>query len=276
MQFQIRYVDSLGCNDSYTRVYLVRIMQGNINMLEGINSTNFLPYFSEDGSAFSWLVFRPIIMYLPTLLLSLLLSICHAAPQSSDGSATPTARTKNGTYYGVHVPKLSQDIFRGIPFAYAPRFQLAQSLNETWDDARPAIEPGLTCAGFGTNNLFGWAVGEDCLNVNVVRPQGIDHNAKLPVLVWIYGGGYNQGSNRDPEFNTSFLLQTSLDIGHPIVIVSINYRLSGFGFLAGAQVQAQGATNLGLRDQWKALEWIQENIGGFGGDPKKVTIWVRS
>jgi carboxylesterase type B len=113
------------------------------------------------------------------------------------------------------------------------------------------------------------------LNVNVVRPQGIDHNAKLPVLEWIYGGGYNQGSNRDSEFNTSFLLHASLDIGHPVVIVSINYRLGGFGFLAGAQVQAQGVTNLGLRDQWKALEWIQENIGAFGGDPKKVTIWVR-
>lgn len=102
----------------------------------------------------------------------------------------------------------------------------------------------MTCAGFGTNNWIGWPV-EDCLNLNVVRPEGIDCGAKLPVLVWIYGGGFAQGSNRDPEFITSFLLQTSIEIGHP-VIVSINYRLNGFGFLASYEVQAEDVTNLGL------------------------------
>ncbi len=189
-------------------------------------------------------------------------------------AALPLAATRNGTYSGIHVPQLAQDIFRGVPFAHAPRFQLPQSLNETWEGPRPAIEPGQTCVGFGTNTWFGWPVGEDCLNLNVVRPEGIGCGANLPVLVWIYGGGFAQGSNRDPEFNTSFLLQTSVAIGHPVIIVSINYRLSGFGFLAGYEVQAEGVTNLGLRDQWKALEWIHENIKGFGGDPDRVTIWV--
>ncbi|KAI9745423.1 MAG: hypothetical protein M1818_000957 [Claussenomyces sp. TS43310] len=177
---------------------------------------------------------------------------------------------------GVHVPQLSQDIFKGIPFASAPRYQLAQSLNETWKGARVAVEPGLTCPGFGTNNDFGWAIGEDCLNLNVVRPLGITANSKLPVLVWICGGGFQQGSNRDPNFNTSYILQTSVEIGHPVIVVSINYRLSGFGFLSGVEVQAQGVSNLGLRDQWKALEWISENIEDFGGDPNQVTIWGES
>lgn len=153
---------------------------------------------------------------------------------------------------------------------------MAQSLNESWDDNRPAVEPGLTCAGFGTNNLFGWPVGEDCLNLNIVRPEGISNRSSLPVLVWIYGGGFRQGSIRDPEFNTSFIVKTSIEIGHPVIVVSINYRLSGYGFLSGNAVIQEGATNLGLRDQWKALEWISENIKGFGGDPLQVTVWGES
>ena len=149
-------------------------------------------------------------MQLPILLLSLLLNFWDSAVA---GSGPPTAQSKNGTYSGVHVPQLKQDIFRGIPFAHAPRYQNAQSLTEKWSGIRAATEPGLTCSGYGTNNYFGWQVGEDCLNLNVVRPEGVGPEAELPVLIWIYGGGYSQGSNRDPEFNTSFLLQTSLDIG---------------------------------------------------------------
>ena len=177
---------------------------------------------------------------------------------------------------GVSVPQLSQDIFRGIPFAHAPRFERPQSLNESWAGTRSAVEPGLTCAGFGTNNQFGWPVGEDCLNLNVIRPAGCEAGEGLPVMVWIYGGGFRQGSNRDPEFNTSFMVQTSMEIGHPVVVVSINYRLAGFGFLWSQQINETGATNLGLRDQWKALDWIQENIRGFGGDLNQITIWGES
>jgi carboxylesterase type B len=212
--------------------------------------------------------------FLDLIAVVLWLSLRAAATSLHKKATLPTAAIRNGTYFGVHVPQLSQDIFRGIPFAYAPRFQLPQSLNETWEGSRPAIEPGVTCVGFGTNNLFGWPVGEDCLNLNIVRPEAVEPDAKLPVLVWIYGGGFAQGSNRAPEFNSSFLLQTSIEIGHPLIIVSINYRLSGFGFLSSAEIQAEGITNLGLRDQWKALEWIHENIEYFGGDPDRVTIWV--
>ncbi|KFZ05843.1 hypothetical protein V501_07972 [Pseudogymnoascus sp. VKM F-4519 (FW-2642)] len=188
----------------------------------------------------------------------------------------PTAKTKNGTYVGLAVPQLSQDIFRGIPFAQAPRFELAQSLNSSWSGTHEAVEPGLTCSGYGSNNLLGLEVGEDCLNLNVVRPSGTKANAKLPVMVWIYGGGFRQGSINDREFNTSYMVETSVQIGKPVIIVSINYRLSAFGFLFSKEVQSKGATNLGIRDQWKALEWINENIAGFGGDPKQVTVWGES
>src|ERR1700737_4553070 len=97
------------------------------------------------------------------LIVVVLLRSFHTAATALHKKPTlPTAATRNGTYSGVHVPQLSQDIFRGIPFAHAPRFQLPQSLNTTWEGSRPAIEPGLTCVGFGTNNWFGWPVGEDC------------------------------------------------------------------------------------------------------------------
>jgi triacylglycerol lipase len=95
-------------------------------------------------------------------------------------------------------------------------------------------------------------------------------------LVWIYGGGYRQGSINDREFNTSFIVQNSVTIKKPVIVVSINYRLSMFGFVYSIEVQSQGITNLGIRDQWKALEWIKENIGGFGGDPDNVSIWGES
>ncbi|KFY42676.1 hypothetical protein V495_04385 [Pseudogymnoascus sp. VKM F-4514 (FW-929)] len=204
------------------------------------------------------------------------LAVHGALEPSGNTTKAPTATTKNGTYVGLAVPQLSQDIFRGVPFAHAPRFELAQSLNSSWSGTHDAIESGLTCSGYGTNNLLGFEVGEDCLNLNVVRPSGTKAKAKLPVMVWIYGGGFRQGSINDREFNTSYMVETSVQIGKPVIIVSINYRLSAFGFLFSKEVQSQGATNLGIRDQWKALEWINENIEGFGGDPKQVTIWGES
>src|SRR4051794_16156998 len=124
---------------------------------------------------------------------------------------------------GISVPHLSQEIFLGIPFAHALRLELAESLNSTWKDTRSATEFSLTCVGFGTNPRENWELGEDCLNLNIVRPIGTQPGDKLPVLFWIYGDGFRQGAIRDPEFNTSFMVQTSVEIGIPTVVVSINY-----------------------------------------------------
>lgn len=157
---------------------------------------------------------------------------------------------------GISLPQLKQEAFLGVPFAHAPRLRLAQSLNETWSGTRPATDFGLVCSGFGTNPRENWPTGEDCLNLNVVRPAGVHAGSALPVLVWIYGGGFRQGATRDPEFNTSYMVETSTQIGQPVIVVSINYRLSGFGFLNSEQAVREGVANLGLRDQWKALEWI--------------------
>ena len=78
------------------------------------------------------------------------------------------------------------------------------------------------------------------------------------------------GNAAAPQYNMSAILQNSVEIGKPIITVTINYRLSGWGWLWGDDVLAAGVTNLGLRDQRLALAWIQENIGAFGGDHLKV------
>ncbi|KAK4894336.1 hypothetical protein LTR27_007469 [Elasticomyces elasticus] len=207
-----------------------------------------------------------------TAILCLAFALCTIAVAQT----VPTARTLNGTYNGISVPSLSEDIFLGIPFAQQRRFEQATPIDVTWSGSRNATEPGLTCAGYGTNPRENWPIGEDCLNLNVVRPQGAYEGLDLPVLVWMYGGGFRQGSNRDPQFNTSYMVQTSMQIGHPVIVVSINYRLSAFGFIASQEAAGNGALNIGLQDQRQALRWVQENIRGFGGDPSRVTIWGES
>ena len=110
----------------------------------------------------------------------------------------------------------------------------------------------------------------------MIRPSGCQKGSRLPVAVWIHGGGFFEGGSADRRYNLSFIVQNSAEMGKPIIGISINYRLAQWGFLAGDDVQEAGTTNLGLKDQRLALHWIQENIKAFGGDEKKVTIWGES
>ncbi|KAH8890481.1 triacylglycerol lipase [Thozetella sp. PMI_491] len=192
---------------------------------------------------------------------------------------TPIARARNGTYAGVYSAEFDQDFFLGVPFAQPPvgglRFRQAQPLNTTWNDTRHATEYAAECYGYGSDQwVLGNHVSEDCLTLNVIRP----HNAtsKLPVGVWIHGGGFFMGGNADPRYNLSFIVQQSVSGKTPFIGVSINYRLQGFGFLFGKEALASGAANIGIHDQRLALRWIQENIAAFGGDPARVTIWGES
>jgi len=81
----------------------------------------------------------------------------------------------------------------------------------------------------------------------------------------IHGGGYYQGGGVDQRYNLSFMVQNSVDIGKPVIGVSINYRLAAWGFLSSQEVLGEGNANNGLRDQRLALHWVQENIAAFGG-----------
>ncbi|KAF4613473.1 hypothetical protein D9613_008007 [Agrocybe pediades] len=118
---------------------------------------------------------------------------------------------------------------------------------------------------------------EDCLFLNVVTPGRIGEKKNLPVVVWIYGGGYATGSASDSGFGTFYdgndLVRES---GGEVVAVLLQYRLGAFGFLAGEKVKKGGALNAGLLDQQFALKWVQNHISKFGGDPRKVTIWGES
>lgn len=87
----------------------------------------------------------------------------------------------------------------------------------------------------------------------------------------IYGGAFENGDIA--SFDPTSLIQTSVAKGKPVIYVSVAYRVNAFGFLAGKQVTKENVANLGLHDQRVGLQWVADNIGAFGGDPSKVTIW---
>lgn len=126
------------------------------------------------------------------------------------------------------------------------------------------------------NELVGSLIdtGEDCLYINVYRPPNTDPNAKLPVMLWIFGGAYLFGSGA--FYDGSKYVQASVDMGQPVILVTFNYRLGAFGFLGGTGIAAEGNGNAGLLDQRLAMEWVQNHITDFGGDPTKVTIFGES
>ncbi|KAK4504449.1 hypothetical protein PRZ48_005365 [Zasmidium cellare] len=219
------------------------------------------------------------------LLLSLLPSSAFAAP-----SVTIT----NGTIIGYSSGGI--DSFKGIPFAQPPvgnlRLRPPQSINQTFGTFQATGSP-RACPQFFTQANTGVLpqdvlstllysplvqeitnAGEDCLTLNVQRPSNVNASSKLPVLFWIFGGGFEIGSTS--SYDGGSIIRKSISVKEPVIYVSVNYRLGGFGFLAGNELADEHSTNLGLRDQRLALQWVAENIAAFGGDPDKVTIFGES
>ncbi|KAL3601460.1 hypothetical protein FPOAC2_05721 [Fusarium poae] len=212
-----------------------------------------------------------------------LLSLVTAAALLADGVVSqqaPTVTVKNGTLEGRHEPGYNQDLFLGIPFAQPPvgqlRFQNPQSLNETFDTLE-VKKYGDSCVGYGNTADQGPATfSEDCLTLNVVRPAGSSSDEKLPVGVFIHGGGWTMDFAANGAYNMTFMVEEAVKAGKPFVAVSVAYRLAFWGFLASKDIMDAGVANLGLKDQRLALEWVKENIGAFGGDASKVTIFGES
>lgn len=163
--------------------------------------------------------------------------------------------------------------FRGIPFAAAPfganRFRFPQAV-DAWEGIRDALHSGVGAPQPAAtedpfNSYFNPAKqGEDCLSLDIWTP---DVGAGgLPVMVWIHGGGFMTGSGSAPAHDGRTFARDG------IVHVGINYRLGIDGFL----YLGEGTDNLGLRDQIAALQWVQENIAAFGGDPTNVTVFGQS
>ncbi|OBT47507.1 hypothetical protein VE00_03167 [Pseudogymnoascus sp. WSF 3629] len=119
-------------------------------------------------------------------------------------------------------------------------------------------------------------ISEDCLNLNVARPKGACADDKLPVMVYIHGGSFWAGDNHDPTILPDGMILESEKNGLPIIHVSLNYRLGFFGFAQSDALESEGSENAGLRDQRLAIEWVRDNIGHFGGDGNKITIFGQS
>ncbi|EAW15100.1 putative triacylglycerol lipase [Aspergillus clavatus NRRL 1] len=127
-----------------------------------------------------------------------------------------------------------------------------------------ANKHGSICIPTGKYSVTSKKISEDCLFIDVFAPKGA---SRLPVFFWIQGGGFNVNSNAN--YNGTGLIKAS-DMG--IVVVTFNYRVGPYGFLAGEEVVKGGSLNNGLKDQVKALKWVQKHISKFGGDPKHVVI----
>jgi para-nitrobenzyl esterase len=171
--------------------------------------------------------------------------------------------------------------WKGIPFAAPPvgplRWRAPQPA-APWDGVRQATEYGHDCMQlpFASDAApLGTAPAEDCLYANVWRPAarvGASAGVKgsLPVLVWIYGGGFVNGGSSPPTYAGARLAKQG------VVVVSFNYRLGRFGFFGHPGLGREGAGglvgNYGFMDQLAALQWVRRNAAAFGGDPARVTI----
>jgi para-nitrobenzyl esterase len=165
-------------------------------------------------------------------------------------------------------------VFKNIPFAAPPVGPLrwrAPEPGPSWQGVRAADSFGAICPQprYGTQAAL--PQSEDCLSLNVWTP---DSHAKLPVMVWIYGGAFVTGGSANPIYDGIDLAK------HGVVVVSFNYRLGWLGFFnhpaLAAEAPNEAHGNYGLMDQIAALEWVKKNIAAFGGDPANVTIFGES
>ncbi|KIK53320.1 hypothetical protein GYMLUDRAFT_265047 [Collybiopsis luxurians FD-317 M1] len=192
-------------------------------------------------------------------------------------------QTTSGTFRGVETGNGTEQ-WLGIPYAFPPvgslRFKAPVPFH---DDSHSSVKAADTFGNacpqplnvLGIPDVLGAPVSEDCLYLNVWRPKNTSQNVTLPVMVWIHGGSYTTGAASEPAWDPTRIITRSVQLGKPMIFVSMNYRVNTFGFLA-TSLQAPQDLNAGLLDQRLAMEWVQDNIFGFGGDPDKVTIWGQS
>lgn len=201
-------------------------------------------------------------------------------PDRGSGGPGAVVRTDLGLVRG----RVAEDhvTYSGIPYAAPPvgeRRWAPPSRPRPWSGVRDATAPGSPCPQLGSGEDGSPVVvgEEDCLYVNVTAPRragrsgGDGGRGRLPVMVWVHGGGSTSGAGS--EFDGA-----RLATGGDVVVVTLNYRLGALGFLSSPALDGRGRTsgNHGIEDQRAALRWVQRNVASFGGDPGNVTLFGQS
>jgi carboxylesterase type B len=200
--------------------------------------------------------------------------VVGVAMQLACAAVAQQVQTESGALSGIHEGGIS--VYKGVPFAAPPIGDLRWRPPvhvAPWTGPRKAdaFAPACMQVGVSMPGETPPAVSEDCLYLNIWTPaKATPAQEHLPVIVWIYGGGYNNGSASMPLYWGDQLAHKG------VIVVTIAYRLGPLGFLAHPELTRESAHkssgNYGLMDQIAALEWIQRNIANFGGDAKNVTI----
>jgi para-nitrobenzyl esterase len=202
------------------------------------------------------------------------IGVCAIATQPS--FAGDRVKTANGILESTGAPNNGVRSFKGIPFGAPPvgdlRWREPQPV-KNWSGARKADAFGPRCMQRTSPGADYWfrstGMSEDCLYLNVWTPAKSDKE-KLPVLVYVFGGGFQNGDGSEPRYDGENMARKGM------VTVSINYRTNIFGFFVHPELTKESphhaAGNYGLLDQVAALRWVQKNIAAFGGDPERVTV----
>ncbi|KFZ14113.1 hypothetical protein V502_06242 [Pseudogymnoascus sp. VKM F-4520 (FW-2644)] len=224
-------------------------------------------------------------LYLPSAIAALIAStvaVTATAISSGTAPASLLVKTSKGAVLGTSSEyRDGVSVFKGIPFAAPPtgslRWQPPADVT-SWSDTYNATVFGAECAqSYSTGGIFSSGsknIAEDCLYLNVWRPESATSASNLPVYVWIYGGRFEGGAGSVPTYDGSGLAI------HDVVVVTLNYRMGPFGFLAHPDLSSESdfnsSGNYGLLDQLFALQWVQDEIAAFGGNPKQVTVGGQS
>ena len=207
-------------------------------------------------------------------------TFCMVVPLASHATDPLVVKTDKGKVRGALAAAGQTRAFKGIPFAAPPvgllRWQPPQPA-ASWKGIRDATQFGVHCIQSGGADAHVFrdpGASEDCLTLDVWAPADAKQR-NLPVIVWIYGGGFRAGGTSEPRQDGEYLAAH-----RGVIVVAMNYRLGIFGFFVHPELVAESphhaAGNYGLMDQNAALEWVQKNIANFGGDPRNVTIMGQS